>query len=160
MFWECLANDRNEDPIINTTKEYAYRARQGHVMQAGFWLRGLAPRTWTYMDTEIQSYTKAWGIYTQQWPIELGLDDVLGLGGSGGKYTSDSRARRIGWALIVLNTKSLEVTGGVYGVMAGVQTVPRAELHSYKVALQATSGDACAITDCDYVFKGARRSSS
>ena len=51
--------------------------------------------------------------------------------GSGGKRTKDKRLRRCGWAWVVPKQgSSKDVRYGARGALAGLQTVPRAELRA------------------------------
>ena len=133
------------------------RARADHTLYAGFWLRGLTPRHWTVTAEDVTAFTKCWGLLDQAWPVLLGQEYILGLDGSGGENTKDPRTRRVGWSLVVMLRATLEVVGGCFGGLAGLQTVPRAELQAYVMACKCTKGDIQAVTDCAYVMKGAMR---
>ena len=106
-------------------------------------MRGLVPRDWTLRNL---------GATEEAYPLvppcqngqgeEEGLDPTqpIFLDGSGGRYSSDNRVRRCGWAWVQTDqseTYPLWHTAGEYGTLPDQQTVPRAEMWALYRALKA-----------------------
>ena len=151
--WTCPCNQGHQD--YTSTQSLLEKATQGHETTPCLWLRGLPPASWTrYTCPEgVSNFERKTGCWedVEGQRGEDGFLDVFG-DGSGGKHSADPRLRQCGVGVAVLQTfNDGEDPQLLAGIVAGLpgprQTVPRAELWAFLLALRSTSGDLRYHTD-------------
>ena len=142
--WECAANATIQDEAIGRSADLVQRAIENAEACPGFWLRGLTPKTWTWLPPPDGNMPiKTWGVLGGGAPFQLDHRHIIGTDGSGGLFSSDPRLRRCGCGCIVLDRELMAPIGGAAFPLAGaIQTVPRSELSALIFVASRTRGAA------------------
>jgi ribonuclease HI len=127
--------------------------------QPALWLRGVAPAVLTtprYDEELAQGAAASFGGDLDELRDVLGFLTVFG-DGSGGIFSSDPRRRRCGTAIVIMQRGPEGVWVPAWGralPLAGRrQTVPRAEIFAFVLALEETTGNVRFVTDHQPLFR-------
>ena len=124
-----------------------------------FWLRGLPPKKWYHdaladwqaPDDQYEVYE--WGCFAAEVVVEIPEGWLLATDASGGPNTADARLRRVGAAVVAMDSTTFEMKGAICCSVPGEQTVNRGELFAMLLAAARTRGAVTAVTDSKYVQK-------
>ena len=159
--WECEANNSIEDKIMDATKGLQKVALKHARATPCLWTRGIIPEELVKVEPP-PTHTETIMVGD---PLEWQFDGmrIIFLDGSGGKHSSDSRLRRCGWGVAVMNfddPTNPQLTVGACGGLAGSpQTAPRAEIVAAAMGLQlqAPGGGVVLVSDNKAFVDGSRK---
>ena len=169
--WEC---PRNRGPAFEASEFLFPQALAGQDQLPSLWLRGLPPSSLTtpsFVDgrggATVWTVGRAGDEDDDECPLEPDLlaqawrDDqgfLVAFGdGSGGQFSSDVRRRRVGAAAVVMELTPqglCRLGGAACGLDGRRQTVPRAEMRAFALALASFSGPLLYVTDSTLLLRG------
>ena len=120
--WRCRCNPTSG--IFSATEKWRKKAEEQQKTFACCGMRGLVPKTWT----AVQRNDSTLGFQgSMSWQHDIYFSD-----GSGGVHSQDPRLRRAGWSMACLK-QDAELMEACHGIVAGRQTLPRAQLMAFVV---------------------------
>ena len=162
LVWACPVINKQDSPNIKATNNLYQFIRHLKHDHYSWWTRGLVglnhledipPLLIEEEAIECLTYAGARVFESTFGAVKLSPGHFGGTDGSGGKHSRDPMLRRCGCAFVILNMHG-DLVFSIRGPIAGLQTVPRAELTALCLLLESTSGFVPVVTDSKYVFDG------
>lgn len=153
-YWTCPTANSSGHPDVVASEHLCNLAEAGVRTASCFWLRALVPTPLNPCPPPLDAYQ--WSL-TGSWD-DLPADVQFFTDGSGGRSTSDPRARRCGSGVVAcVPGDPPRVVASASSALGGSrQTVPRAELHALTYLVQKVPGTLpiAAFVDCKAVVNG------
>jgi len=157
FLWGCSRFSSATDKALVSSSKLAGEAAASWQAWPIFWLRGLPPAAWYDSiigdhrpGEEVQFYEG--GCFRDGASVTLPPGAFAATDGSGGRFASDPRLRRVAFSVVVFGP-GYQILGFIVGSVTGPQTSNRAELMAIAVLMARSTGPCRVAVDSSFALR-------